>query len=57
MMKQFRENVNAIISRNARHRVNEGVSEMESHGDGLNSNLEMRLVQMNVRKMKEQEKK
>lgn len=56
MMKQLRENVSAILSRNARHHVHIGVAEMESHGDGLNSNLEMRLVEMNLKKMKEMER-
>ena len=55
-MRQLRENVSGILSRKVRHHVHSGIAEMESHDD-INSNLEMKLVEMNVEKMRRLEKR
>ena len=55
-MRQLRENVSAILSRKVRHHVHSGIAEMESHDD-INRNLEMKLVEMNVKKIREMERR
>ena len=55
-MKDLQANVSAILSRKVRHHVHSGIAAMESHDD-INTNLEMRLVEMNVEKMRRLEKR
>ena len=55
-MKDLQANVSAILGRKARHHVHSGIAAMESHGD-VNSNLEMKLVEMNVKKIREMERR
>jgi len=50
-MRQLRDNINNIINRNHRHHVHEHLAEMDNSPD-LNSNLEFRLCQLNVEKMR-----
>jgi len=55
-MKDLQANVSAILGRKVRHHIHSGIAEMESHDD-INSNLEMRLVEMNVKRIREMERR
>ena len=55
-MKDLQANVSAILGRKVRHHVHSGIAEMESHDD-INTNLEMRLVEMNVKRIREMERR
>jgi len=55
-MDNLRNNVSDILSRRVRHHVHIGVAAMESHDD-INTNLELRLVEMNVKKIREMERR
>jgi len=52
-MEQLRQNVNSIINRTGRLTLHENLAEMESDDGDINTNLERRICEMNIRKMRE----